>query len=72
MEFVTNNWPAISAAIVSLLAIAALIAERTENKTDDKIVAFLQKWIVKIDVARARKVVGFVVDLIAKLRGKKK
>ena len=72
MDFITENIEAIVAAVVALLGIAALIAERTKTEKDNKVVAFLLKIVTALDVVRARKVIGAVVDGIAKLRGKGK
>jgi len=41
MEFMSDNWMAISAAVAAVLTVAGLIAKKTKNKTDDKVVGIL-------------------------------
>ena len=46
IQFLTNlNWPVVFTIITSFVGTFALIATLTPNKSDDKIVAFLQQLV---------------------------
>lgn len=55
VEFVTANWGQILVALLAVVGAASAIAKLTPNKTDDKIVGFIQKWLDKVALNPARK-----------------
>lgn len=43
MDFITNNWAEIGVVLLGIVVIGERIAAITENKTDDKVFAFIHK-----------------------------